>query len=265
VLDQVRLDSLYQYALATAASADDFRQRDLGPIHLLKYAYLADLAFAERHDGQIFSGVEWRFHHFGPWSTEAFERIALSIEHVGAETRAFGSQYTDDAKRYRLDQTEAEHVARRLEHELPPEITYAVSRAVRQHGSDTADLLRHVYLTSPMLSAKPGEVLDFSGVAQVRAGTIEAEQESVIKLSGRARKQRTAILQEARAEIQRRLSTRPGQRIAPDPAPRYDDVFFEGTAQLDLAAGEPLTASRGDIQFDDSVWLSSQRRDPDVS
>ena len=39
-----RIDLLFQYALARAARADDFRWRELGPIHLLKYAYLADLA-----------------------------------------------------------------------------------------------------------------------------------------------------------------------------------------------------------------------------
>ena len=76
VLDQTRLDRLFQYALAIAAQADDFQQRDLGPIHLLKYAYLGDLAHAQRHEGATFTGAVWQFHNFGPWSGEAFSRIA---------------------------------------------------------------------------------------------------------------------------------------------------------------------------------------------
>ena len=57
MLDQARLDRLFQYALAIAAQADDFRQRELGPIHLLKYAYLADLAHAERTTARPYSGA----------------------------------------------------------------------------------------------------------------------------------------------------------------------------------------------------------------
>lgn len=173
--------------------------------------------------------------------------------------------WLEDAKRYRLDPAEAEHLVRRLERELPSEVAYVVSRAVGQHGSDTADLLRHVYLTSPMLNAKPGQPLDFGVVAQVREATALAEQEPEVKLSSKEKKRRAGILNEARAEIQRRLSRAAGLRVAPNPAPRYDEVFFEGTGQLDRAAGERVTASRGELHVDDSVWLSSQRRDPGIS
>jgi hypothetical protein len=58
---------------------------------------------------------------------------------------------------------------------------------------------------------------------------------------------RAAILSEARAEIQRRLIRTAGLRVAPIPAPRYDDVFFEGTAELDRAAREPVTASCAEL------------------
>lgn len=57
-LDQHRVDLLLQYTLVRAAQEDDWRDRELGPIHLLKYVYLADCAYAERHEGQTFTGVE---------------------------------------------------------------------------------------------------------------------------------------------------------------------------------------------------------------
>lgn len=265
MLDQARLDRLFQYALAIAAQADDFRQRDLGPIHLLKYAYLADVAHAERHDGATYSGTEWIFHHFGPWSVEAFKRIGPSLTSVGADVRSFSSRHADDSVRYKIDPAESEHLARRLERDLPPEATYAISRAVKHHGSDTADLLRHVYLTRPMLNAAPGAALDFRPAVSQEPVATAVQPESQAKLSAKDKKLRKSVLQAARQEIQSRLRGGAVVRAVPSPAPRYDEVFFEGTAQLDRAAGTEITASSGELQFDGSVWLSSQRRDPSIS
>lgn len=265
MLDQARLDRLFQYALAVAARADDFRQKALGPIHLLKYAYLADLAHGERHDGATYSGTEWSFHHFGPWSIEAFTRIAPSLTSVGAHQTSFRSRYADDTVRYKLDVADAEELARRLEGELPREVTYAISRAVQQHGSDTADLLRHVYLTRPMLNAAPGAVLDFRPAVSHDPAPAAVQSESQQKLSAKDKRLRKSVLQAAREEIQRRLRGGAVVHAAPSPTPRYDDVFFEGTAQLDRAAGAEIEPSTGELQFDGSVWLSSQRRDPAIS
>ena len=36
-LDHVRVDTLTQFILAVAAEQDEFRDRELGPIHLVKY------------------------------------------------------------------------------------------------------------------------------------------------------------------------------------------------------------------------------------
>jgi hypothetical protein len=73
------------------------------------------------------------------------------------------------------------------------------------------------------------------------------------KLSRTEKKRRAAILQVARVEIQRRLANGVGKRVAPDPAPRFDDVFYEGTAQLGRAAGEPLRPERPDTSVTDDV------------
>lgn len=262
--DPTRLDQLFQYALATAAQAEDFKDRELGPIHLLKYAYLADLAYAERNDGVTYTGVPWQFHHFGPWSLEAYARVAPSATRVGAMQRSFGTADANDAVRYRLASSEADALSRQLGQRLPYEVTSALSREIHQHGTDTADLLRHVYITRPMLNAEPGSILNFASVCRETAaqpwGTTEAE-----KLSVREKKLRRSILDSARAEVKRRLIARSATRVAPFPSPRYDEVFFEGTAMLDRDAGEPMSASSGEVRFDQSVWQSSQRRDPEVS
>jgi hypothetical protein len=45
-----------KYILA-AAGQEDYGNREVGPIHLINYVYLADLAFAERHGGETFTGT----------------------------------------------------------------------------------------------------------------------------------------------------------------------------------------------------------------
>ena len=55
-MDLKKVDKIIQYALAVAAN-EDFCNRDLGPIHLVKYVYLADLAYAERNKGETFTGI----------------------------------------------------------------------------------------------------------------------------------------------------------------------------------------------------------------
>lgn len=262
MLNPSRLNAVYQYAVAVAATSEDFRQRQLGPIHLLKYAYLADIAFAVKN-GNTYSGVAWRFYHFGPWNEEAFEGIQPALLAISANEHKFPSRYENDFIRYGLDTRLAEEVARRCEQLLPPVITGAMAAAIREYGSDTADLLRHVYLTQPMLAAKPGRFLDF---ATVRRNTPALKDSALVGRSSKEKRRRKKIIEAAREEVRKRLARRRLKRSRPHPTPRYDAVFDEGTVQLDKMAGEPLTSSSGEIIFDDSIWYSSQRRDdPDLS
>ncbi len=52
-----RVDLLLQYALLVAGEQDEFLDRQLGPIHLIKYVYLADLFHAKRNNGVTFTGT----------------------------------------------------------------------------------------------------------------------------------------------------------------------------------------------------------------
>lgn len=260
--DRSRVDRLFQYALAIAALSEDWKQRELGPIHLLKYAYLADVAHAEHHDGSTFTGIEWVFHHFGPWTAEAHKRIESALDQVGAAARTFTSESGADGVRYGLPHDRARQLADDLDRRLPPALRHAVASAVREHGSDTADLLRRVYLTSPMLAAGPDEVLRFTTCREREASPPRASGSGSVPK--REQRRRAAILEAARQEMQRRLAEKRKKRVAPDPPPRYDEVFHEGTRWLDREAGEPVRPSSGTLQFDDSVWTSSQRREDSV-
>ena len=261
--DLTRLDTVYQYTLAVAAVTEDFQQRQLGPIHLLKYAYLADLAYAAKHDGSAYSGVPWRFYHFGPWNEDAFNEIRPALLAISASECRYTSRFENDFVRYGLDGYEARKIAQQSENELPFVICNALSQAVHEHGSDTADLLRNVYLTRPMLAAKPGDPLDFRTAIRPARETLTESKSA--KLNAKEKRRRKAVIASARAEVRRRLAGSTLRRVAPGPAPRYDAVFYDGTAQLDRLAGTHLSPKSGEIAFDESVWDSSQRRDdPDL-
>jgi hypothetical protein len=156
-MDVSRIDLLLKYTVA-AAGQEDAGKRELGPIHLTKYVYLADLAFAESHGGRTFTRARWRFHHFGPWSSEVYERIAPAVAEIGAVERHIHSKFSDDGVRWSVDDG---RLFEELGEQLPIEVSRAIRRVVQQFGQDTVSLLHFVYTTAPMLRAAPGELLEF--------------------------------------------------------------------------------------------------------
>lgn len=81
-MDSSKVDKIIQFALLVAGEEDDFRDRQLGPIHLIKYVYLADLAYAKHHDGETFTGAKWQFYKFGPWAQEVNQRIEPALLYI---------------------------------------------------------------------------------------------------------------------------------------------------------------------------------------
>jgi hypothetical protein len=259
-MDTSKTDLIVQYALAVAAEAEDFKDRELGPIHLIKLVYLADLAYAKENQGAIFSGAPWRFHHFGPWAAEVFQRIEPAALAVGGSERRFPSRFRDeDAVRWKVQDR---GLADRLESKLPWPVASAVKRGVRTYGTDTAMLLRDVYSTPPMLQAAPGETLDF-GLAVVPP--VASPDESAPLTEALPKLSKTKV-KNLKAFVQQRLKEKRQARdlAPPDPAPRYDEVFEQGQEWLDGLAGEPVQAERGQLRFADNVWRSAARREPGI-
>lgn len=260
------VDSVIRYALAVAAENDDWPERQLGPIHLIKYVYLADLAYAERHDGEIYTRAPWRFHHYGPWAAGVFERIEPAATACGAEIeRISSSQFESDFVRYRLDPRDAEDRISQIERILPAEVRSQVKRAVREFGNDTQGLLSFVYRTRPMLRAAPGEILDFNAVVGHVGPQPGSVAEPEAQYSKKAERRRRAALEELRSRIQQRLRERLGRvAIAANPAPRYDEVFADGQRQLDELAGEALAEGEIEGRFSDEIWHSRGRAETEL-
>jgi hypothetical protein len=260
------VDKLIQFVLTAAGQEDDARDRELGQIHLIKYLYLADLLYAEQHEGKIYTGVRWKFHHFGPWSHDVYQRIEPSLQHIQANKRIIPSNYEDDFVRWSLCDDQVFH---QLQEEIPLFLRHAIQKYVHKFIGITEDLLHFIYNTRPMLKAKPGDVLDFTSVAPTDKEQIVNISEHMVEtrnsiLSVRQKKKKQQSLERLRQQFKERLEAKKKRKkVYPDP-PRYDEVFYEGINALDAIAGIGFPEGTGIVQFSNDIWTSKARFDPDV-
>lgn len=263
--DANKVDLIIQYALLLAGREEEFADRELGPIHLIKYVYLADLAYARRHGGDTYTGTEWRFYKFGPWSQPVNERVEPALNFIHADQRVFQSDYTDRDEWVRWSKRD-EYTLNRLERGLPPVITRELSRDVHRYLKHTPSLLDFVYKTEPMLSAAPNDFLNFALVASstdYSGGEDPALSLRMGSLSGKKQKQFGAKMRELRES--RMLREGSGKKLFAPPSPRYDEVYREGMAWLDNQAGSQISEKEIVVEFSDEVWNSSTRKANDVS
>src|SRR5713101_3225208 len=256
--DLRRTDLLLEYILVAAAHEDDLRDRELGPIHFLKYAYLGDLAYAARHEGQSSTGALWQFYHFGPWQAQIHDRIDPALAAIHANRRTLQSvHYESDFLRFSVSRDRVlEQLRERLENELPLGVTGAVRSAIHEFGSNTAALLRYVYTTPPMVSAAPGETLNLAVVVSSRSS---AQSESEPRMSKTQQRRRAELLTGLRSRVQERLAGRGSISPAVSPAPRYDAVFAAGAEWLDVLGGDPVEEVSGELTISQDVWKSPTR------
>ena len=257
-----RIDTLIQYILLVAGSEDEYIDRQLGPIHIIKYVYMADLAYAARNSGNIFTGVNWQFYKFGPWSLQVNERIEPALNLIAVEKRTFASSYEDKEEwgrwALRNDQLLSEK-----EREIPVYITSTLSRDIHKFGNDTSGLLDHVYKTKPMLSAEPNEYLDFSRVIDDVSSVKNSDTLKFESLSAR-KKHRLKVNLQALRDKRGSFSKTKSDLVNPVNNPRYDQVYHQGLAWLDSLAGPQMVSEEGVVKFSKDVWKSSTRKGLDV-
>lgn len=256
-MDTSRCDKVIQFALLEAGRQDDFTERELGPIHLLKYVYLADLEHAERRQGETFTGAQWTFYHYGPWAQEVHQRIEPALVAIDADKQLISSpKYDDDVVRWRKRD---DRLYEQLERELPLPVVTSIRRNVRKYGKDTRELLHHVYATRPMRRAVPRGELVFLVAEPVERSMAVPKPEA---LTARQQKKRTARVAQAKVDIKAKLAARRAERekrkVVPQP-PRYDEVFFQGLSWLDELGSGGEGEGGGEAEFDDDVWTSETR------
>jgi hypothetical protein len=243
--------------LAVAGQDEDWKRCELGPIHIIKYLYLADMYYAQQSDGDTYTGINWIFYHFGPWNLELYrEAIPKATKNIGAIKRTFPSKYTNDGVRWSIKNVSPDQVTTHL----PIKIYPALSRDIRKFNADTYDLLHHVYSTPPMTNARPGEKLQFrSIVPSSKEDTVET---NLNKLTVREKKKKKERLLKIREKIAQRKKKK--KTIVPTP-PRYDEVFFNGVMELnnDLSL-EEIEDQKGVLQVSQSAWSGNWRKDCDL-
>ena len=260
--DPSHVDLLLQYVLLVAGAKDKQIDRQLGPIHLIKYVYLADLAYARRNQGKTFTSAHWQFDKFGPWSQEVRERIEPAFLAIGADKKTVPDKYEDDGIRW---SSRNERLLQEREWKLPADITLYLKRYVDRFGQDAPSLLDHVYSTKPMLSAAPNEYLDFS-LAVEDMSSAEPELRP-LKMDNLSEKKKKKLKERMQALQEKQKSRKPkALRLVPlVKNPRVDAIYEEGIAWLDDLAGQPLTPGEKAAEFSDEVWQSSTRRGGNVS
>lgn len=249
-----RVKDIVHFALLLAADDEDYTRRDLGEIHLLKYIYIADEVYARWNQGATFTGIDWTFYKFGPWSQAAYSLLLACLTNIGAELRTFPSRFgNEDCKRWRVQSDEA--ACRQLKDGLPMEVRQAVSAAIHRNGNDTASLLEEVYATEPMLRAAPGETLEFQAMDKAPR---EKDHEFVPLMDKLSVSQRRRF-REKKRELQARIAERLAKQAAPEPPdlPR-DEEYAETLEWLDSLAG-PRLPSGSEVVFDESIWKSPAR------
>lgn len=253
-MNKERVIAVYRYALAAIANEEDPLDRRLGPIHLLKYAYLVDMDFARHNAGETFTGIDWTFYHFGPWSQAAHALIALATSIAGINEYRQPSNYgDDDFIRWQMDLSETNRES--ITANLPLEVRGTLDSYVHKFGADTSSLLHFVYTTDPMLKTAPGDPIDFTPQEKEHS----AQDTGFIPLMERLNKQeRTTLsnrMQELRDSFQRRQHAS-GMRVC-----ESHDIDFEETAGwVNSLAGPEFPDDEVRIDFDDSVWHSEARR-----
>jgi len=269
-MDTDKVDQLLKFVLAIAGRRDTPREREVGPIHFIKLVYLADLAYAQRHGGQTFTGTPWRFYHYGPWAVEVWRRIEHVAVALDASERTFPSQYKDDIKRWSLqDSEQAEELSAELDRVLPFEVTSAITRGIRQFsvdfGLDTTSLLHEVYRTQPMLGTRPGDLLRFDlAVPPSDLPQPADDTNAPVQMSTKQLKKRKEAALELRARVQQKLREQKERKLVPPPTPPiYDEEFIQGVQWLDSLAGEQIAhGEEGELHFSDDVWTAPGRGDP---
>lgn len=263
-LDHNRVDLLLQYALLVAGEEDEYFDRQLGPIHLIKYVYLADLAYAQHNEGKSFTGIAWQFYKFGPWSQTVNERIEPALLAIGADKKAFPSNYKDKDDWIRWSLRDGRLLGEK-ERSLPTGITMHLRRDIHKFGKDTPSLLDHVYGTKPMLSVAPNDYLDLSLAVEGKPSP-ESEPQ-YLRMENLSAKKQKKFKERMRAlqENHRSRSLKVTRHVNPVKNPRYDEIYEEGIAWLDDLAGQPFTPGEKTVEFSEEVWKSSTRKGEDVS
>jgi len=257
ISDTSKIDHIIQYSLFISSQEDDMIERSLGLIHFIKYVYLVDLEYAKQNDGKTFTGIDWIFYHFGPWSQEVHSRIEPALLSIGAIKENIPSSVfgREDFIRWHIDIDEDIN----LDGLLPFQVKMTLKNYVRQFKNDTSRLLHYVYATTPMLNATPKERLDFSLCKLEEKEDKSKFMPYLERISEIKHKELLIKIEDIRAKYQATKEKNKSLAVIKY-RPRYDGVYEEGIEWLDSLSGIDFPEGESHVEFSDQIWKSKARR-----
>ena len=190
----------------------------IGRTALMKLVYLADIEHYRRYGKQA-TNLQWRFHHYGPYSVELDREVrALGLdidESVFSQTQR-GRAVSGYHYRHVGDWREA---AGAFNSSYDAAARRCVDRVVQQWALDPLPaILDYVYFeTEPMQDARRGELLDFSKIQP------ETTSRSSVAQAGLSKE----LASEMRQRLHERKATAAKKEVRKATEPPYDEVYEE--------------------------------------
>lgn len=141
---------------------EDDNPFQLTEIHIIKYIYLLDY-YTAKETGKTFTGTEWIFHHFGPWSYEIDNFVKNLVKTKDIFTEKIQTHFENN-KEINMYVNISGNVSRR---DIWGKFNKIVMKRIFNDDlpffkNDTYKLLDYVYFeTEPMINAKPEDKLIF--------------------------------------------------------------------------------------------------------
>jgi hypothetical protein len=191
---------------------------------------------AEETPGRTYTGIEWYFHHFGPYSSALID----DLDFLSTQPSVEKEDIKGKDKEYSLYGLGAWVNVKTLEElRLPPDVRLRLSDAIRKFSRDLSGLLDFVYFkTEPMQGVLPGSRLSFDDLHKVN---YRADIKNVkVPISGAKKISR---IQTLLLDIGRQWEDECKSQELKNP-PIRDALFEQSVADEDLISAQGIHAAK---------------------
>lgn len=220
-------DNGAKLVLALLEEAHQQGHRAVAKTSLIKFLYLSDFYY-HQEAGRTWTVWEWRFLHFGPFAPAAAQMLDELVlrRHIISEER---QSEAEDRKVVLYSLPEHREALFLRDIGIPAGVAISLRSDFKRYAGKLPELLDYVYFrTTPMESAKPGDVLDFSRCtkpAKADFRPIEMKRLSPKVIRRTRERVRELIRQHPRATL-------------PNAGGPIDDVYLGAMAELE---DEPIS------------------------
>ncbi|PWY54119.1 hypothetical protein DGG96_16985 [Legionella qingyii] len=193
---------------------------------LIKYLYLLEVYLAEECQGKTTPNWEWKFLHYGPFSTNVMKDIdTLETKKKIITIPSTSQENGKDCVLYKI--TDYQRTENLADLKVSVSVQSRIQADMKRYQQNLTKLLDYVYFkTNPMRNARPGDILNFTNCIKKNPNDYRVIQ--MKKISSKA-------IKEARNKLRILIDIRTQKSIIAHGS--YDQVYYEGLNMLDE---EPL-------------------------